>query len=767
MNRNRAVNLSLIIMVVFVVVAGASTIPVSGDLPLQTNTGFTTVLDQPGTFVGISAFVGNDTVSIASGTVTAAGSGTLEIDGSDLTGNTVLTNINVSGTTAEIDPTDKPQFDITGGVSQLTVLSGLVEDDSSDDITYTSTSSFNLTLRGLTANQAYAFETSGGTVLGGGIADGSGELTINLTTTGTNTGRLVTNEPPTFANFDPSGVTVTNPSQTLSVDVDDPSFGVGSGDELDIEFYRAADDSQIGSTQTITSASTVTETVNLTSNGQFAWYVEATDKYAATSTSIDQTITLEEPAPVVTNITPADNTDLSSGPVSIGVTIEDASLPSTDNVTVQFQNGTGGNISSAQTLTANGSVSVPYATLLGGANEWKAQVNDSFGNSFTTDTFTFRVPAELTLRNVNDATDIIDDANVDATVRFFEEEGDRVFPRDPVNGTIDMTGLPVNEPFVVGVRDANDTYVSRLTLIDTIFEQQSVYLINSTVNTAIIRFTIEDRTGQFAGEGTKLQIRRAINTTTSPADEEEYVIVAGDIVGSQLQFETELEQDVRYRVRVANEQGETRQLGAFTARVDQVIALTISGIDVGVDIPEDEPVIETSLDESNPNMTVAQFTFVDLAQETSSLQLNVLQAGNTSNVLDSTQISAPPNIKTFQHTTTLSGDEAEFKLLYDVEYVRNGQTFEVRKAYGLNQYPIGLPLSGPWKSIFSVGFLIVLAGVFSVRNARIGAIIIPGVAALLYSIGFLTGVATILGIALAMVLAIGYNLAFAGRGAIR
>ena len=97
MNRNRAVNVGLIIMVVFVVAAGASTIPVTGDLPLQTNTGFTTVLDQPGTFVGISAFVGNDTVSIASGTVTAAGSGTLEIDGSDLTGNTVLTNINVSG----------------------------------------------------------------------------------------------------------------------------------------------------------------------------------------------------------------------------------------------------------------------------------------------------------------------------------------------------------------------------------------------------------------------------------------------------------------------------------------------------------------------------------------------------------------------------------------------------------------------------------------------------------------------------------------------
>jgi len=70
MNRNRAVNIGLVIMVVFVVAAGASTIPVTGDLPLQTNDGFTVVLDQPGTFPGIGAFVGTDTISITSGTLT-------------------------------------------------------------------------------------------------------------------------------------------------------------------------------------------------------------------------------------------------------------------------------------------------------------------------------------------------------------------------------------------------------------------------------------------------------------------------------------------------------------------------------------------------------------------------------------------------------------------------------------------------------------------------------------------------------------------------
>jgi len=332
---------------------------------------------------------------------------------------------------------------------------------------------------------------------------------------------------------------------------------------------------------------------------------------------------------------------------------------------------------------------------------------------------------------------------------------------------VDMTWLPVDESFVVGVRDGNGTYLSRLTLIDTIFQHQSVYLINgSEVDTAVVRFEIEDRTGQFAGAGTELQIRRAINTTDSPADQEEYVVVAGDNVGSQLSFETELEQDVRYRITIQNAAGETRQLGAFTARLDQVVGLTISGIDVGVDVPEDEPVIETDIEESDTSQTLT-FTYVDLAAETTEVNIVVRDAFNESRVLDTASVDAPPNVSTFQHTTTLQGDDADVQAVYDVEYVRNGKTFTRTAAYGLNEFPVDLPLSDNWRQIFSVGFLMVLGGVFSVANARIGAIIIPGVAGLLYAIGFISGAATILGISLAMVLGVAYNLAFAGRGVIR
>jgi hypothetical protein len=61
----------------------------------------------------------------------------------------------------------------------------------------------------------------------------------------------------------------------------------------------------------------------------------------------------------------------------------------------------------------------------------------------------------------------------------------------------------------------------------------------------------------------------------------------------------------------------------------------------------------------------------------------------------------------------------------------------------------------------------VLGGVFSVRNARIGAIIIPGVALVLYMTGFLSGVLTVTSIAFAFVLAIAYNIVTGSRGLMR
>jgi len=392
-------------------------------------------------------------------------------------------------------------------------------------------------------------------------------------------------------------------------------------------------------------------------------------------------------------------------------------------------------------------------------------VEDSFGNTLTTDTFSFRVPSELTLRDVNDPSEVIDDPAVTATVRFFEEDGERVFPRSPTNGVIDMTGLPVDEDFVVGVRDESGQYISRITLIDSIFTQQDVYLINASRDTAIVRLAIEDRTGLFSEPGTRIQIERAVNTVDSPADEERYVIIAGDVIGGQLSFETELQQEVRYRVSVANDVGEVRQLGRFTARVDQVVPLTITGLDVGFDDSDEGVQIQTSGTENEDGSKTFQFALVDLSVETTDINVELVERGNESNVFDVFDDAGP--IGTAQFTVTVPEEQADTEWVFTYSYDRDDETVTGELIPGQESFPLLPNLDDGYSTIFGVGFIIVLTGIFSVANAKVGAIIIPGVAGLLFITGILSSAMTGLSIAVAFSIGIAYNIVVSSRGLLR
>jgi len=766
---NRAVNVGLIILVMFVVGVAAATIPVSNDLPLQTNTGFTVTLDNPGQYPASNPFTGSDTITLSSGTVTAAGSGSLVIpNGGDLTGTTTeLTQIDVSGTTAEVDPSDKSQFDITGDVTAIGIETTITEDDGTADFDYTSTGTFTLTLRGLSASQGYVALDSTGSELGTGTADGTGTLDLSMTATGTNTAEIVSNDPPTLANLAPDGTTETDPDVQLSVDVDDTSFSKLGGDSVDVEFYDGSD-TQIGTTQTITSASTVTQTFTQTTNGNVDWYVEATDQYGETTTSATQSFTMSEPAPVFGAESPVDGTAVSEPPLNLSINVTDAGLGDYDTVTVEFYDASDDSLIDSDTLSANGSASATWSDPDSGDNQWYAEASDTFGSTVTSSTFTVTIPEILTLRDVNEPGTILQSPSIEATVRFYESEpGDStVYPRTPSNGEIDMTGLPTQQEFVVGVDDSSDTYAQRLTLLESIFQQQEVYLLNNSADTAIATLLIEDRTGAFETGETSIQIERSVNTTGSPAGEEEYVVVAGDVIGTQLEFSTTLEQDVRYRVTVENDVGDSRQLGSFTLQQDRVIRLVISGIDVGVPIPQDEPVFETSqsVDENTGDKSLT-FKYIDAAQETSEVTVEVIDAGNESNVLATG--SNTGDIGTYQFSETLTGDDAELTVLAKITYVRNGDTFTDLVPFGANEFPVNIPLSQEWKNIFSVGFLLVMAGIFSVANARVGAIVLPGIAGVLYLTGFMTGVTSILGIALAFTVGVAINLVQGSTGAYR
>jgi len=104
--------------------------------------------------------------------------------------------------------------------------------------------------------------------------------------------------------------------------------------------------------------------------------------------------------------------------------------------------------------------------------------------------------------------------NSTLTVRFYSADGDIAIERQTDDGTLDMTGLP-DSRFVVLV-ESPDHY-SRRVFLESIFDQQNLYVLNETEfprgeNEAIrSRFTYVDLTGDFPRSETTIQVQRAID----------------------------------------------------------------------------------------------------------------------------------------------------------------------------------------------------------------------------------------------------------------
>jgi len=358
----------------------------------------------------------------------------------------------------------------------------------------------------------------------------------------------------------------------------------------------------------------------------------------------------------------------------------------------------------------------------------------------------------LEIKTVAKQPELIDNTTV--TVRLFQQGQDSSIKRTTSRGKISLVEFPEDTQFTAVAEGSG--FVTRRTFLSNVREQQYVYLLDNETDTSLVRFTLEDRTGEFSGnQKSTLKIQRSINTTDSGKRGEEYQTISGDFVGGQLAFDSELENNVRYRVSVSNQNGETRQLGAFLIKSPREINLVISGIDQGVDVPKQGPVISTTQQTQNNTKTV-DFVYTDNASKTSDITVRVENARNSSEVFDTGSDSG--DISQFKFTTTVSGDNADKQLVANYTYVRNGQQEQATQPYGSNTYPVLTELDQGWASIFGVGFLIISGSLFSVRNARIGALVIPGIGLMLNLVGILDGVVTLASVGLAFSIGIGVNL---------
>lgn len=617
--------------------------PVSGGVTFHASDG-PAVNVTPSTEADLSAlFPDANTVDLrtTNGNVTLSSTGRTNATVTQLTGTeTRLQGLDVATNDLTIDPEDKTQVVLGGGMDAFEWRSPTL-DDATSDFSYTASGSVGtLTIGGLPADTTVVARDSGGNVLDSATTDSSGTATFSSLDTGT--------------------------------------YDVELGEPLQPDF----------------------------------------DATTASPTG-----------------------DLQNDPGTLEINVSDADFPD-DSVTVEFF--LDGSTVGTDTLTSNGTASVSIGTQTGGAHTWNATATDTYGASTTSQDFDFNVPSTLQIRNESAPNNLI--TGVEVTITWFGS--DRVITNTTTTGEIDMTGLPV-EDFIVQV-DESTNFHSRTIWVQSLYEQQNVYLLNTSVTTVESRFVLNDVTGQFSEESLVIISRPLTVSGTT-----EYRTIIADEFGTEGVTAT-LEEGVRYRVQVRSQDGTVQDLGPYRADVGETVTLEPGAPAVSVTDPDAGWGSAATID--GTQLTIR---FEDPEADTDSVTVYIHERGNESNQLVANETYVDPTDLSIQHT--LTQNESELTWVVNLEVTRDGETFTVRHV--VSNTPDGtFPSMGQgWINVFGIGVLLLFAGIFSVLN-RVAGVILTGIlGGILWYFGWLAGATSAFAVLLVLFVAIVYAVYASGQ----
>jgi len=260
---------------------------------------------------------------------------------------------------------------------------------------------------------------------------------------------------------------------------------------------------------------------------------------------------------------------LQNEPQELKVDLEDADMPH-DEVNVSFR--VDGNRLADTNLTSNGTATIDVSgqSFVGGQHTVEVTATDAYGQTDTL-SWTFSAPDELQIKNESSPTQLVDQATVEVTF-YFESGGEMVSQtKTTSNGKISLTGLPVDKPLVASAQ-ANG-FRDRRIFIESIYQQQNVYLLANSRQATQVTFQLKDFSGDFPESTTVLIVERTLENGT-------YKTVLGDFFGANGQFPAVLKYTERHRLTLLNtETGQTRDLGTFTplSSGQQDLAVSVSG----------------------------------------------------------------------------------------------------------------------------------------------------------------------------------------------
>lgn len=465
--------------------------------------------------------------------------------------------------------------------------------------------------------------------------------------------------------------------------------------------------------------------------------------------------------PQVKNSTASPTGELSATDPTISIQINDTEFGTVQGDSVEATLRLDGVIVGSDTLSNNGTASVAVSGLTGGSHTYQWTVNDSFGGQNQSQSFSISTPANITIRNESEPHEIIKNADVEIII---SGDQDTVDKRTVTNGNISLTGLPLDEEYIVIV-DA-PTYHQRSIFVPDVFEQSDVFLLNETLDSRENEFQIEDRTGLF-GEPV-LEIQRGINKSLYDPDADpkyQWLTIAGDRLGASETYTTDLEYQARYRLVVR--QGEnTRVLGEHTVEADGTVPLPIGQIEWSM--PENEQYNWTFRRVDHPTSgsgEAVRFALNDTTDSTSEIRGVIHEAGNESNVL--TTFSSSGTAGTYSLTQPLSTDEANVTWQLEWNATREDERIGSTGLDDFQRLDPSVPLFSAiqsldpqWRSAITLVVIIGVGFIYSGLFASVGALLIVAAAVVLWFVGLSTiglGITT-----LALVISIAYRLAERG-----
>jgi len=436
-------------------------------------------------------------------------------------------------------------------------------------------------------------------------------------------------------------------------------------------------------------------------------------------------------SPILSDPQPDGN--VSATPSEFSVFVEDSDFPG-DNVTVEFFYE--GNSIGTNSTTSDGRMSTSNVpTITSGVHEWSAIATDEQGNTDVINA-TVGVPGTLFLRNETNPSELVD-SPVNVTVSF--KNGTTVTTREVSDGTVNMSGLPTTD-FIV-TAEASQNYTKRVRYFESIVGDRSVYMLNQTEYATVeTRYVLDDPTGEYPANSfviLKKPIER--NNTT------EYRTMYSDRFGVE-GVTADLEEDQRYLVFVQSPDGDTQEVGPYRSDVGEEVTVRPGAPAIEFGTYEQGWAANAAL----TNQTLS-YGYSDPDNLSTQVTVWIHERNNESNRLR-------PNVTYYDLGTAtgsvgLTQEEAETSWMVNFVVDRDGEEFVAQVAVG--DRPNLVPtMSEEWRLIAGVGLLLISAGVFSILNRGIGAVIVAIEGGLLWWSGWLGGATTGAAVVLALFVAV-------------